>query len=81
MCLLVPLEPVCVERSPRREVRDDVDDAYAHVDDVRRRLQEVYPPELVEHAQLRRIYRRVEGPRRRVFAHLRGIRRWTAARD
>ena len=74
MCLLVPLEPIRVERPPRREVRDDVDDAYAHVDDVRRSLQEVYPPELVEHAQLRRVDRRVERPRRRVFAHLR-IRR------
>ena len=45
MCLLVALEPIRVERPPRREVRDDVDDAYAHVDDVRRRLQEVYSPE------------------------------------
>ena len=81
MCLLVPLETIRVERPPRREVRDDVDNADRDVDDVRRRLEEVYPSELVEHAQLRRIYRRVEGPRRRVFAHLRGIRRWTAARD
>ena len=71
MCSFITLEPIRVERPPRREVRDDVDDAYAHVDDVRRRLEEVYPPELVEHAQLRRIYRRVERPRRRVFAHLR----------
>ncbi len=44
MCLLVPLEPVRVERPPRRQIQNDVDDAYAHVDDVRRRLQEVYPP-------------------------------------
>ena len=71
MCLFITLETVRVERAPRREVRDDVDDAYAHVDDVRRRLQEVYPPELVEHAQLRRVDRRVERPRRRVLAHLR----------
>ena len=75
MCSFITLEPVRVERAPRREVRDDVDNADRDVDDVRRRLEEVYPPELVEHAQLRRIYRRVEGPRRRVFAHLRGIRR------
>ena len=71
MCLFIPLEPVRVERPPRRQIRDDVDDAYAHVDDVRRRLQEVYPPELVEHAQLRRVHGGVEGARRRVFAHLR----------
>ena len=74
MCSFITLEPVRVERPPRREVRDDVDDAYAHVDDVRRRLQEVYPPELVEHAQLRSVHGGVERPRRRVFAHLRGIR-------
>ena len=71
MCSFITLEPVRVERAPRRQIQNDVDDAYAHVDDVRRRLEEVYPSELVEHAQLRRIYRRVEGPRRRVFAHLR----------
>ena len=80
MCLFITLETVRVERAPRREVRDDVDDAYAHVDDVRRRLEEVYPPELVEHAQLRGVYRRVEGARRRVFAHLRDLA-VTAVRD
>ncbi len=74
MCLFIPLEPIRVERPPRCQIRDDVDDAYAHIDDVRRRLQEVYPPELVEHAQLRRVHGGVEGARRRVFAHLR-IRR------
>ena len=80
MCLLVPLEPIRVERPPRRQIQNDVDDAYAHVDDVRRRLQEVYPPELVEHAQLRRVYRRIERARRRVFAHLRDLA-VTAVRD
>ena len=35
MCLLVPLEPIRVERPPRRQIQNDVDDAYAHVDDVR----------------------------------------------
>ena len=80
MCLLVPLEPVRVERPPRRQIQNDVDDAYAHVDDVCRRLQEVYPPELVEYPKLRRVYRRVEGARRRVFAHLRGPA-VTAVRD
>ena len=74
MCLLVTLEPVRVERPPRRQIQNDVDDAYAHVDDVRRRLEEVYPSELVEHAQLRRVYRRIERARRRVFAHLRNRR-------
>ena len=46
MCSFITLEPVRVERPPRRQIRDDVDDAYAHVDDVRRRLEQVYPPEL-----------------------------------
>ena len=80
MCLFIPFETIRVERAPRRQIRDDVDDAYAHVDDVRRRLQEVYPPELVEHAQLRRVHGRVERPRRRVFAHLRDLA-VTAVRD
>ena len=39
MCLFITLEPIRVERPPRRQIQNDVDDAYAHVDDVRRRLQ------------------------------------------
>ena len=71
MCLFITLETVRVERPPRREVRDDVDNADRDVDDVRRRLEEVYPPELVEYPELRRVHGGVEGARRRVFAHLR----------
>ena len=80
MCLFITLEAIRVKRAPRRQIQNDVDNAYAHVDDVRRRLQQINPPELVEHAQLRRIYRRVEGARRRVFAHLRNLA-VTAVRD
>ena len=74
MCSFITLETVRVERPPRRQIQNDVDDAYAHVDDVRRRLQEVYPPELVEYPKLRRVHRRVERARWRVFAHLRDRR-------
>ena len=71
MCLLVPLEPIRVERPPRRQIQNDVDDAYTHINNVGRRLQEVYPPELVEYPKLRRVHGGVERARRRVLAHLR----------
>ena len=71
MCLLVPLEPVRVEGPPRRQIQNDVDNADRDVDNVGRRLEQVYPPELVEYPKLRRVHRRVERARWRVFAHLR----------